>query len=70
MTRNIQEVLGQGEKLDNMTKMSSTLASESKQYSVRAKDLHRQALIRKYVPLAVVLMTLLLVLWIRAKFYS
>jgi vesicle transport protein SEC22 len=64
MTRNIQEVLGQGEKLDrkcasrlarpwsssappgvahaDMTKLSSTLASESKQYAVRAKDLHRQ----------------------------
>ncbi|GFR51302.1 hypothetical protein Agub_g13665 [Astrephomene gubernaculifera] len=42
MTRNIQEVLGQGEKLDSMAKMSSTLAAESKQYASRAKDLHRQ----------------------------
>lgn len=70
MTRNIQEVLGQGEKLDNMSMMSSALAAESKQYSSRAKDLHRQALIRKYVPLAVVVFVLLLVLWIRSKFYS
>ncbi|GLC45562.1 SNAP receptor [Pleodorina starrii] len=69
MTRNIQEVLGQGEKLDSMAKMSSTLAAESKQYSSRAKDLHRQALIRKYVPLAVVVGVVLLLLWLRSKFY-
>jgi len=42
MTRNIAEVLGQGEQLDSMTKLSSTLAAESKNYSSRAKDLHRQ----------------------------
>ncbi|KAG1678873.1 hypothetical protein FOA52_003541 [Chlamydomonas sp. UWO 241] len=70
MTRNIQEVLGQGEKLDSMSKMSSALASESKQYSHRAKDLHRQALLRKYVPLAVIALVIILVMWIRAKFYS
>eukprot|EP00197_Chlamydomonas_leiostraca_P008644 CAMPEP_0202860490 /NCGR_PEP_ID=MMETSP1391-20130828/2164_1 /ASSEMBLY_ACC=CAM_ASM_000867 /TAXON_ID=1034604 /ORGANISM="Chlamydomonas leiostraca, Strain SAG 11-49" /LENGTH=167 /DNA_ID=CAMNT_0049539653 /DNA_START=307 /DNA_END=810 /DNA_ORIENTATION=- len=70
MTRNIQEVLGQGEKLDNMTKLSSTLAAESKQYASKAKDLHRQALMRKYVPLAVIVVVVLLVLWLRAKFYS
>ncbi|GIL73937.1 hypothetical protein Vretimale_5117 [Volvox reticuliferus] len=69
MTRNIQEVLGQGEKLDSMAKMSSTLAAESKQYASRAKDLHRQALIRKYVPLAVVLGVVLLLLWLRSKYY-
>ncbi|GAX83571.1 hypothetical protein CEUSTIGMA_g10996.t1 [Chlamydomonas eustigma] len=70
MTRNIQEVLGQGAQLDNMSKLSSTLASESKQYSSKAKDLHRQALIRKYVPLAVVICVVLLVLWVRARFYG
>lgn len=42
MTRNIQEVLGQGEKLDNMARMSSSLAAESKQYAKRAKSLHWQ----------------------------
>eukprot|EP00798_Chlamydomonas_sp_ICE-L_P020407 gene20407-27187_t len=70
MTRNIQEVLGQGEKLDSMSKMSSTLASESKKYSSKAKDLHRQALFKKYVPLGVVCLVVLLVLYFRAKFYS
>ncbi|KXZ49507.1 SEC22 protein [Gonium pectorale] len=70
MTRNIQEVLGQGEKLDSMAKMSSTLSAESRQYASRAKDLHRQALIRKYVPLAVVVVVVMLLLWIRARFYK
>eukprot|EP00775_Hariotina_reticulata_P013539 gene13539-13665_t len=65
MSRNIAEVLGQGEKLDSMTKMSSTLAMESKSYAKRATDLHTQALIRKYLPLAVVLGVVLLVLLFR-----
>lgn len=42
MTKSIQEVLGQGEKLDTMTRMSNTLALESKKYVSRAKDLHTQ----------------------------
>lgn len=65
MTRNIAEVLGQGEQLNNMTKMSSTLAAESKNYATRSKDLHRQALIRKYLPFAVVGFVVLLVLLFR-----
>jgi vesicle transport protein SEC22 len=65
MTRNIAEVLGQGEQLDSMSKLSSTLAAESKNYSSRAKDLHRQALIRKYLPFAVVGGVVLLVILFR-----
>ena len=65
MTRNIAEVLGQGEQLDGMTKMSSALAAESKSYAARSKDLHRQALIRKYLPFAVVGGLVLLVLLFR-----
>ncbi|KAF8067411.1 SEC22 [Scenedesmus sp. PABB004] len=65
MSRNIAEVLGQGEKLDSMTKLSSTLAMESKSYSKRAKDLHTQALLRKYLPVAVVVGVVLLVLLFR-----
>jgi len=67
MTRNIQDVLGQGERLDHVSRMSSNLASESKRYERRAKDLSRQALIRKYVPLAVVLG--LVLLFVLLKYY-
>lgn len=69
MTKNIQEVLGQGQKLDSMTQMSSILSAESKQYASKAKDLHRQALIRKYMPLAVVIGVVLILLWLRRILY-
>uniref|UniRef100_A0A7S0YQF9 Uncharacterized protein n=1 Tax=Polytomella parva TaxID=51329 RepID=A0A7S0YQF9_9CHLO len=69
MTKNIQEVLGQGEKLDRMSQISNSLAVESKQYARKAKDIHRQALIRKYGPLAVIVFVIILVFWIRSKFY-
>eukprot|EP00238_Polyblepharides_amylifera_P013561 CAMPEP_0196588578 /NCGR_PEP_ID=MMETSP1081-20130531/60996_1 /TAXON_ID=36882 /ORGANISM="Pyramimonas amylifera, Strain CCMP720" /LENGTH=167 /DNA_ID=CAMNT_0041911109 /DNA_START=459 /DNA_END=962 /DNA_ORIENTATION=- len=65
MTRNIQEVLGQGEKLDHVSRMSSNLSMESKKYERRAKDLSRQALIKKYMPLAVVLGLVLLFIFFR-----
>uniref|UniRef100_A0A6U9PZC7 Vesicle-trafficking protein SEC22b n=1 Tax=Picocystis salinarum TaxID=88271 RepID=A0A6U9PZC7_9CHLO len=64
MTRNIQEVLGQGEKLDHVSRLTSTLAQESSVYSKKAKKLSRQALIKKYTPLAVIVFILILVmLW-------
>lgn len=65
MTRNIQEVLGQGEKLENVVRMSSNLTEESKKYAGRARDLSRQALIRKYLPIAVVVGLVLLVSLLR-----
>ncbi|KAG5523601.1 hypothetical protein RHGRI_035410 [Rhododendron griersonianum] len=42
MTRNVQEVLGVGEKLDQVSEMSSRLTSESRIYADKAKDLNRQ----------------------------
>ncbi|KAH0866395.1 hypothetical protein HID58_083606 [Brassica napus] len=41
MTRNVQEVLGVGEKLDQVSEMSSRLTSESRIYADKAKDLNR-----------------------------
>ena len=35
----------------DMTKMSSSLSQESKQYATRAKDLHRQVGVRVHVRL-------------------
>lgn len=69
MTKNIQDVLGQGERLDRMAQMSAALTSESKHYAVRAKDLYRQALLRKYTPIAAVASIIILVLWLRHVFY-
>ena len=67
MTRNIQEVLGQGERLENVSKMSSTLTEESKKYAKRAGQLSRQALIKKYTPVAVIALVILAVLYVRAR---
>ncbi|PIN21262.1 Synaptobrevin/VAMP-like protein SEC22 [Handroanthus impetiginosus] len=69
MTRNVQEVLGVGEKLDHAIQMSSHLTSESRIYAEKAKDLNRQALIRKWTPVAVVLGVVFLLLWFRKKFW-
>ncbi|KAE8675326.1 25.3 kDa vesicle transport protein [Hibiscus syriacus] len=42
MTRNVQEVLGVGEKLDQVSQMSRRLTSESRIYADKARDLNRQ----------------------------
>lgn len=65
MTKSIQEMLGQGERLDHMSKLSSTLAQESKGYAKKSDALLRQAFIRKYMPIAVVVIVVLLLLYFR-----
>ncbi|KAF2589152.1 hypothetical protein F2Q70_00041841 [Brassica cretica] len=67
MTRNVQEVLGVGEKLDQVSEMSSRLTSESRIYADKAKDLNRQALIRKWAPVAIVLGVVFLLFWVKNK---
>jgi vesicle transport protein SEC22 len=62
MSRNINDILGQGERLDHVSSMSETLRNERRKYSSRAKDLSRQALIQKYAPIAVVIGFVLLLL--------
>ncbi|GER53590.1 synaptobrevin family protein [Striga asiatica] len=69
MTRNVQEVLGVGEKLDHVSQMSSRLTSESRIYADKAKDLNRQALIRKWAPVAVVLGVVFLLFWVKNKLW-
>ncbi|KAJ4971901.1 hypothetical protein NE237_005000 [Protea cynaroides] len=64
MTRNVQEVLGVGEKLDQVSQLSSRLTSESRIYADKAKDLNRQALIRKWAPVAIVLGVVIFLFWI------
>ena len=49
-----------------MAAMSASLSAESKAYANRAADLRRQALIRKYMPIGVVVAVVLLVLWLRS----
>ncbi|KAF4391428.1 hypothetical protein G4B88_005499, partial [Cannabis sativa] len=69
MTRNVQEVLGVGEKLDQVSQMSSRLTSESRIYADKARDLNRQALIRKWAPVAIVLGVVFLLFWAKNKLW-
>lgn len=70
MTKNIQDVLGQGERLDRMTEMSNMLSQDAKQLAVKAKGLYHQALVKKYLPWVVVIGIVLLVMIIRWTVYS
>ncbi|KAF9689816.1 hypothetical protein SADUNF_Sadunf01G0131900 [Salix dunnii] len=69
MTRNVQEVLGVGEKLDQVSQMSSRLTSESRIYADKARDLNRKALIRKWAPVAIVLGVVFLLFWVKTKLW-
>jgi len=69
MTRNVQEVLGVGEKLDHVSEMSSRLTSESRIYADKARDLNRQALIRKWAPVGIVIAVVLLLFWVKNKIW-
>ena len=74
MTKNINDIMGQGERLDRVSEMSGALSAESKKYSKKARDLSRQALIQKYMPMAVFALILMVVLmirrWLNAFYYS
>lgn len=49
--------------------MSTMLSQDAKQFAVKAKDVYHQALLRKYLPWAVILGVVLLVFIIRWMFY-
>eukprot|EP00897_Mesotaenium_endlicherianum_P009094 jgi/Mesen1/8212/ME000442S07487 len=69
MTRNIQDVLGQGDKLDHLSQVSSRLSQESSVYAKKAKELSQQALIKKWAPLVIILCVVALLLYFRKLFY-
>eukprot|EP00741_Cyanophora_paradoxa_P016039 tig00000042_g15484.t1 len=65
MTKNIEEVLGRGEKLDTVSQRSSMLAGEAKKYAKQAKYMNTQLFIRTYGPLAVIVLICILILYFR-----
>jgi len=69
MTKNIQDVLGRGEHLDRMSTLSSTLSSESKKYLKDAKKLNWMAIYQKYGPLVAVFLFIVIILYIRYKWF-
>jgi len=52
MKKNIQEVLNRGEKLENMSDISSSMVAESKKFKWGAKKLTFQAMLNQYAPIA------------------
>ncbi|KAI3932352.1 hypothetical protein MKW92_032935 [Papaver armeniacum] len=62
MTRNVQEVLGVGEKLDQVTQMSSRLTSDTRIYADKARDLNRQVI-------AIVFGIVILLFWVKTKIW-
>jgi vesicle transport protein SEC22 len=70
MTRNINDIMAQGEGLDRVSAMSGNLSAASKKYSKRARDLSRQALIQKYMPLAIFVGVVFLTLLLRFYVFS
>lgn len=66
MTKNIQDVLQRGEKIDKLGMMSSHLTLESKRYARETRNLNLQLLYRKYgIPILLILFLLLVIyFWI------
>ncbi|KAI8808669.1 Longin-like domain-containing protein [Cladochytrium replicatum] len=65
MTKNIHEVLGRGDQLNNMSEMSRRLNEQSQTYLKNAKKMNWQAMWQKYGPPSLVAAIVLLVLYIR-----
>jgi len=61
--KNIQEVLNRGEKLDQVSEISSRIASRSKTFKWGSKKLRMQAQFQKYAPFAALGLVLLTVVY-------
>eukprot|EP00771_Trimastix_marina_P002007 gnl/Trimastix_PCT/3117.p1 GENE.gnl/Trimastix_PCT/3117~~gnl/Trimastix_PCT/3117.p1 ORF type:complete len:217 (+),score=59.53 gnl/Trimastix_PCT/3117:77-727(+) len=69
MTRNIQDVLGRGEKISTVTEMSSRLTSETSRFKQNAEHLAFLSSYRRFLPAAVVIVIVLFMLYLRHKFF-
>ncbi|KAK8789925.1 hypothetical protein WA158_006705 [Blastocystis sp. Blastoise] len=65
MKKNINEVMTRVEKLDSVQNISENLVAESKKYSWGAKKLNYVTLLRKYAPLVVLVLFILIILYWR-----
>jgi len=63
VTRNLESVLGLGEKLEAASSAARNMSVEARGFSARSKKLARQALIRQYTPWAVLAVVVLLLPW-------
>ena len=67
MTQNIQDVPGRGERLDSVVAKSSSLRDASGKYAKDARYLNTLAMLRKYGPMAFVLLLVFGCLWWRFR---
>lgn len=67
MTQNLTDVLGRGDRLEAVGAKASRLRDDSSKYAKNAKYLNTQAMLRKYGPLAFVLLLCLAMLWWRFR---
>jgi len=67
MTQNIQDVLGRGERLESVADKSRSLRDASGKYAKDARYLNTRAMLRKYAPIALVLLLVLGLLWFRFR---
>ncbi|KAA6398574.1 MAG: putative R-SNARE protein, Sec22-family [Streblomastix strix] len=69
LTRNLDEVIGRGEKIDVVRNLSQSLVHDSQEFRRNATELNRGGL-RAAVPYAVVGIVVLLAIFIRSKFLN
>jgi len=67
MQQNIQDVLGRGDKLESVLDKATTLRHDSSKYAKNAKYLNTQAMLRKYGPIAFVVLIVFAMLWWRFR---
>ena len=65
MRKNIDEILNRGEKLDQVSNISQELRSKSKDFKWGTKKLTWQARMQQYGPMAVGLLIVLVVLYVK-----
>ncbi|CAH0482131.1 unnamed protein product [Peronospora belbahrii] len=65
MRKNIQEVLNRGERVENVSRLSSNLADRSKDLKWGAKKLRMQAIYRQYGPIVAVVLFVLLIIYVK-----
>lgn len=68
MRQNISQVLDRGEKLENVSEISSNLMSESKKFKWGAKKLTFWAQVNQYAPMVAIGLFVVAVLWIKFRF--
>ena len=67
MQQNIQDLLGRGEKLESVLDKATNLRNDSSKYAKNARYLNTQAMLRKYGPIAFVVLVVFAMLWWRFR---